>query len=139
MCIQLHSFNTFGVNFCPIPETNGDPALLRQVWINLIGNAIKFSSKKPNRIIEAGIIAEGSENIYFVKDNGAGFNMDFSNKLFAVFQRLHSPKEFEGIGIGLSIVQRINSAPWRAGVGRRERGRRGNVLLYFVITSKQTK
>ena len=90
-----------------IPETMGDPALLRQVWLNFIGNSIKFSANKPNRIIEVGILPSATEIIYFIKDNGAGFNMDYSNKLFAVFQRLHSPKEFEGTGIGLSIVQRI--------------------------------
>ncbi len=91
----------------PIPETMGDPALVRQVWLNFIGNAIKFSAKKLNRIIEIGTLTSETEISYFVKDNGAGFNMDYSNKLFAVFQRLHSPKEFEGTGIGLSIVQRI--------------------------------
>ena len=90
-----------------IPETNGDPALLRQVWLNFISNAIKFSAKKLNRIIEVGTLTSGTEIIYFIKDNGAGFNMDYSNKLFAVFQRLHSPREFEGTGIGLSFVQRI--------------------------------
>jgi len=120
-----------------IPETVGDPALLRQVWINLIGNAIKFSSKKPNRIIEVGTLTSGTEIIYFVKDNGAGFNMDFSNKLFAVFQRLHSPKEFEGTGIGLSIVQRIIQ---RHGGRVWAEGKEGEgATFYFTMLGKSEK
>ena len=90
-----------------IPDAVGDPAMIRQVWINLIGNAIKFTSLKTNRSIEVGNTMKGNEIIYFVKDNGAGFNMAYSNKLFAVFQRLHSNTEFQGTGIGLSIVDRI--------------------------------
>lgn len=90
-----------------LPEAFGDPAMMRQLWINLIGNAIKFSSKKKHRIIEIGTINLGDENVYFVKDNGSGFDMTRSNKLFGVFQRLHSPKDYEGTGVGLAIVQRI--------------------------------
>jgi len=90
-----------------IPEASGDTAMMRQVWLNLIGNAIKFSSKKPECTIEIGNKIEAGEIIYYVKDSGAGFDMEYSNKLFGVFKRLHSTKEFEGTGIGLSIVQRI--------------------------------
>ena len=90
-----------------IPEAMGDAAMLHQVWANLIGNAIKFSSLKTQRIIEVGMSNEGKEQFYFVRDNGAGFNMAYSNKLFTVFQRLHSNTEFQGTGIGLSIIQRI--------------------------------
>ncbi|HAM99140.1 MAG TPA: hypothetical protein DCQ26_11080 [Marinilabiliales bacterium] len=90
-----------------IPETNGDPSMIKQVWINLIGNAIKFTSKKPERIIEIGFHPENSQLIYYVRDNGSGFDMAYANKLFGVFQRLHSEKEFEGTGVGLAIVQRI--------------------------------
>jgi PAS domain S-box-containing protein len=91
----------------PIPEAYGDPSMVRQVWMNLIGNAIKFSSLKPDRIIEIGSTSEGAENIYFIKDNGAGFDMTYSNKLFGVFQRLHAANDFEGTGVGLAIVKRI--------------------------------
>jgi PAS domain S-box-containing protein len=90
-----------------IPSAYGDPSMVRQVWVNLIGNAIKFTSRKPDRIIEVGSKTEGPENIYYVKDNGAGFDMAYSNKLFGVFQRLHTEKDFEGTGVGLAIVQRI--------------------------------
>jgi len=85
----------------------GDPAMVRQVLVNLIGNAIKYTSRKPQRIIEIANVRGHKENVYFVKDNGAGFDMANTAKLFGVFQRLHSTKEFEGTGIGLAIVKRI--------------------------------
>ncbi len=90
-----------------IPQVLGDSALVRQVWINLIGNAIKFTSRKPRRLIEISARAEGDEIEYIIGDNGAGFDMEYSGKLFGVFQRLHTVREFEGTGIGLSIVKRI--------------------------------
>lgn len=85
----------------------GDAELLKQVLINLISNAIKYSSKKENPKVEIGCLEEEKEITYYVKDNGAGFSMQYVNKLFGVFQRLHENSEFEGIGIGLAIVQRI--------------------------------
>ena len=84
-----------------------DYHLLTQVWINLISNAIKYSSKKINPIVEIGSQRDAHEIIYYVKDNGAGFSMRYAKKLFGVFQRLHSAEEFEGTGVGLAIVQRI--------------------------------
>ena len=90
-----------------IHDSYGDPSMLRQVWVNLLGNALKFSSKKSKCFIETGNKIEGEECIYFVKDNGAGFNMEYADKLYGVFKRLHTSKDFEGTGIGLSIVQRI--------------------------------
>jgi PAS domain S-box-containing protein len=90
-----------------IPDVSGDPALMRQVCVNLLHNAIKYSARKKKRIIEVGSKTEGTEVIFYVKDNGAGFDMAYANKLFSVFQRLHSPKEFDGSGVGLAIVQRI--------------------------------
>jgi signal transduction histidine kinase len=90
-----------------IPDAYGDLSLMKQVFLNLIGNAIKFSSKKSECMIEIGSYISGEEIIYFVKDNGAGFDMTYSSKLFGVFQRLHSTSEFEGTGVGLAIVQRI--------------------------------
>jgi two-component system sensor kinase len=90
-----------------LPPVNADLLLMRQVFTNLLSNAIKFSSMKNSAEIEVGGSSEGSENIYYVKDNGAGFDMEYADKLFGVFQRLHSSREFEGTGIGLSIVRRI--------------------------------
>ena len=85
----------------------GDLHLMKQVFCNLISNAIKYSAKKDKPEIEIGCQPAGKEVIYYVKDNGAGFNMDYQNKLFGVFQRLHNDKDFKGIGIGLALVQRI--------------------------------
>lgn len=90
-----------------VPPVMGDTSLLRQVWVNLISNAIKFSSKQKRAVINVhGENAEG-EIVYSVQDNGAGFDMQYTHKLFGVFQRLHSTKEFEGNGVGLALVQRV--------------------------------
>jgi PAS domain S-box-containing protein len=92
-----------------LPGTYGDPVLLAQVWVNLISNAIKYSSRKELPVIEIGADKNGDYITYYVKDNGAGFNMEYAHKMFGVFQRLHGQEEFEGTGIGLAIVQRIIS------------------------------
>jgi light-regulated signal transduction histidine kinase (bacteriophytochrome) len=92
-----------------IPVAKGDRALLTQVFSNLIGNAIKFTREKENATIEVGSNEDKDYKIYYVKDNGAGFDMKYYDKLFGLFQRLHSQEEFEGTGVGLSIVQRIIS------------------------------
>ncbi|MBI5739396.1 MAG: PAS domain S-box protein [Nitrospirae bacterium] len=92
-----------------LPEVLGDPSLLKLVWTNLISNALKFTRTKKHAIIEIGSRDEGSEYVFFVKDNGVGFDMRFKDKLFSIFQRLHSPTEFEGTGVGLANVQRIVS------------------------------
>lgn len=84
-----------------------DPLLIKQVWTNLIWNALKYSSKKEKPVIEIGGKQVNNENIYYIKDNGAGFDMAEQDKLFRAFQRLHSETEFEGTGIGLATVQRI--------------------------------
>lgn len=91
----------------PIPPAPGDNAMMRQVFVNLISNAIKFSCRNATPKIHVGATVTENETIYFVKDNGAGFDMQFADKLFGVFQRLHSVAEFEGTGIGLAIVKRI--------------------------------
>jgi signal transduction histidine kinase len=90
-----------------LPHVNGDPALLRQVFINLIGNALKYTRPRARARIEIGSRIEGKEIVVFVKDNGVGFDMRYADRLFAVFQRLHSASEFEGTGIGLANVRRI--------------------------------
>ena len=91
----------------PLPRATGDPILLRQVWTNLISNAIKFSSKRTRPKIEIGCQSSPEEDVFSIRDNGAGFDMQYAGKLFGVFQRLHSTAEFEGTGVGLAIVQRV--------------------------------
>ncbi|MEI6750745.1 MAG: ATP-binding protein [Bacteroidales bacterium] len=91
----------------PLPETYADLHLIRQVWINLISNAIKYTGKKEKAIIEIGSFVENDKTNFFIKDNGAGFDMKYSKKLFALFQRLHKQKDFGGIGIGLANINRI--------------------------------
>ena len=84
-----------------------DRAALKQVWFNLISNAIKYSRHTEKAVIEIGSEVVGSEIVYHIKDNGAGFDMRYADKLFGVFQRLHSDEEFEGTGVGLALVQRL--------------------------------
>jgi PAS domain S-box-containing protein len=88
-----------------LTDAYGDPMLLRQVWLNLIGNAIKYSRGRDPALVEIG--SDPATGEYFVRDNGAGFEMKYAERLFGVFERLHSESEFEGTGIGLAIVQRI--------------------------------
>jgi two-component system sensor kinase len=91
----------------PLPASHGDAPMLRRVWTNLLDNAIKFTRHQPDAVIEVGARAGEGETVYYVKDNGVGFDMQYSNKLFGVFQRLHGQNEFPGTGIGLAIVKRI--------------------------------
>ena len=91
-----------------LPPAAGDPNLLRQVWMNLIANALKFTRRRERAHIEIGGNVAGPDfATYFIRDNGAGFDMQYVDKLFGAFQRLHPPAEFEGTGIGLALVQRI--------------------------------
>ncbi len=90
-----------------LPDSKGDERLMRQVWTNLISNAIKYTSKKPEAVIDIGSMATVGEITFFIKDNGAGFNKKYATKLFGVFQRMHKTSDFEGIGIGLANVNRI--------------------------------
>jgi PAS domain S-box-containing protein len=94
----------------PLPEVAADPVLMRQVFANLLGNAVKYTRPRPRAAIEVGVVPEHSphgEWSFFVRDNGVGFEMEYADKLFRVFQRLHSSQEFEGTGIGLANVGRI--------------------------------
>jgi len=91
----------------PLPASHGDAPMLQRVWTNLLDNAIKFTRHRPEAVIEVGARAGEGETVYYVKDNGVGFDMQYSNKLFGVFQRLHGQNEFPGTGIGLAIVKRI--------------------------------
>ena len=90
-----------------LPAAAADRALLKQAWLNLVGNALKYSAKRSHARIEVGARREPRENVYWVRDNGVGFDMRYAEKLFGVFQRLHSHDEFPGTGVGLAIVQRV--------------------------------
>jgi len=90
-----------------IPPGYGDRALIKQVYFNLLSNAVKFTKGRDAAYIEVGGYVDENEDVYYVKDNGAGFDMKYYDKLFGVFQRLHSSDEYEGTGVGLAIVQRI--------------------------------
>lgn len=120
-----------------LPVIYGDRALLYQVYTNLIGNAIKFTSNKDPAEINVGYEDKKKEYVLFVSDNGAGFNMKYINKLFGLFQRLHSPQEFEGTGVGLTIVQRIvkrhDGKVW--GEGEVDNG----ATIYFSLPKSKRK
>lgn len=90
-----------------MPVMEGDPALLKQVFANLIQNAVKYTAKRESALIEIGATEANGLTEYFVRDNGAGFDMQYATKLFGVFQRLHTSEEFEGTGVGLANVRRI--------------------------------
>ena len=106
-CLQEEAAREIVWDVGTLPEVEADPGLVRQVFANLIANALKFTRKKKRAVIEIGARVEGGEATFFVKDNGAGFDPRYSDKLFGVFQRLHRQDEFEGTGIGLAIVARI--------------------------------
>lgn len=90
-----------------LPSCRGDQALMKQVWTNLISNAVKFSRAVPSPAIEIGATESDGITTYFIRDNGVGFDMEYAPKLFGVFQRLHRAEDFEGTGVGLALVQRI--------------------------------
>lgn len=118
-------------------DTDGDLSLIKQVWINLISNAIKYSSHKEEVRIEIGSYEEENMVVYFVKDYGAGFDMQYYDKLFGVFQRLHAQEEFQGTGIGLAIVQKIinrhNGNVWAKSIVEKE------TTFYFSLPAIKTK
>jgi signal transduction histidine kinase len=100
------SGRAINLSISPLPPCNGEPALLNQVFVNLVSNAVKFTAKADNPTISIGA-ADNGEIVYYVRDNGVGFDARYAEKLFGVFQRLHRVDDFEGTGVGLAIVQRI--------------------------------
>ena len=104
---ENHPQRRFAINISRLPHCYADEQMIRQVFVNLLSNAIKFTKARETAEIEVGGDEKKDECLYYVKDNGAGFDMRFSGKLFRLFQRLHSEEEFEGTGVGLSIINRI--------------------------------
>jgi light-regulated signal transduction histidine kinase (bacteriophytochrome) len=90
-----------------LPSIECDPGLVKQVFTNLLSNAVKYTRNREIAVIEVGRIEEEDVPVFFVRDNGAGFDQRYAGKLFGVFERLHRAEEFEGTGVGLSTVQRI--------------------------------
>jgi signal transduction histidine kinase len=124
------------IEFSPgiLPDIEGDADMIRQVWVNLLTNAVKFTGKKEKAKIEVGGTDNGKSVTYYIKDNGAGFDMQYVGKLFGVFQRLHSVEEFEGTGIGLANVKRIVE---RHGGTVRAEGKVGEgATFYFTLPKK---
>ena len=91
----------------PLPPIQGDPLMIRQVLVNLLSNALKFTRGRKRAVVEVGYLSDVEGGTYYVKDNGAGFDMQYADRLFGVFERLHPTEEFEGNGVGLALVERI--------------------------------
>ena len=89
----------------PLPAACGDPAMIRQVFFNLFSNALKFTGAKETAIVEAGAMIEEQRNIYYVRDNGVGFDMKYADKMFGVFQRLHAEDQFAGAAATLQSIR----------------------------------
>ena len=119
----------------PLPPARGDRGLLRQVMSNLLLNAAKFTRGRPSARIEVGSKPNGDQTVYYVKDNGAGFDARYADKLFGVFQRLHSAEEFDGTGVGLAIVKRIvqrhGGRVWAEGVVSQ------GAIFYFTLPGEE--
>ncbi|EPG74348.1 GHKL domain protein [Leptospira fainei serovar Hurstbridge str. BUT 6] len=130
---QNGSISELEIKVEDLPYATGDTSMVKQVIFNLLSNASKYSSKVRNAMVRVGGVNGGNENTYFVQDNGVGFNSQYSHKLFKIFQRLHSPEEFEGTGIGLAIVERIVSRHggrvWAEGETNR------GATFYFTLPS----
>ena len=127
---------TVEVIIAPALMAHGDRGLLRQVLANLLANAWKYSCKQPQARIEFDRTEQGGKAAWFVRDNGAGFDMAYYNKLFCVFQRLHGVEEFEGTGVGLAsvarILQRHHGEIWaEAAVGK-------GATFYFTLPPAET-
>jgi light-regulated signal transduction histidine kinase (bacteriophytochrome) len=102
-----HAHPGLRIQIGTLPSAWADPSLLQQVVVNLLSNAFKFIQNRESALVEIGCLPQPDETAYFVRDNGVGFDMAHASKLFAPFQRLHRSEDYEGTGVGLSIVQRI--------------------------------
>jgi light-regulated signal transduction histidine kinase (bacteriophytochrome) len=110
ICAELTTSDTGAdadISIGSLPQTLADQTLLRQVWVNLISNAVKYSSTRVRPRVQISGFDKGEESVFCIKDNGVGFDMSNIDRLFGVFQRLHRSEEFSGTGIGLAIVKRI--------------------------------
>jgi signal transduction histidine kinase len=105
--INLEQRREIELTIGSLESVDGDPTMLRQVFTNLISNALKFTRGRTPAVIEIGVQKNGQENVYCVRDNGVGFDMKYADRLFGAFQRLHPKEEFEGTGVGLAITRRI--------------------------------
>ena len=123
-------------SFEALPAARGDQAMIRQVWVNLLSNAVKFTSTRQAPRVHVGYKAEQGANVYYVRDNGVGFDARYADKLFGVFERVHPSDDFEGTGVGLAIVQRIiqrhGGRVWAE--GRVNDG----ATLYFTLAQKSS-
>lgn len=101
------SYPAASLTMAPLPRVSADIRMLRQVWSNLIANAMKYSSRQARSQVDIGVIQDQGETVFFVRDNGAGFDIRYADKLFGMFQRLHTEAEFPGTGVGLAIIKRL--------------------------------
>jgi light-regulated signal transduction histidine kinase (bacteriophytochrome) len=120
-----------------LPPARGDEALVRRVWANLLGNAVKFSGAREQPLVEVSGHEDGTHNVYCIRDNGVGFDMQYYDRLFGLFQRLHPERDFPGTGVGLAIVQRVvtrhGGRVWAE--GRPEEG----ATFYFSLPKREAR
>lgn len=134
--LNQHQDTAIEFHIGSLPRGKGDRVLIGQVWANLLSNAIKFSSHREKPLIEVNAITDEKEHIYFVRDNGAGFDPRYQSKLFEVFQRLHDASEYPGTGVGLALVQRIISR--HGGRVWAESQPEAGATFYFSLPKEQT-
>ncbi len=130
----LHLHHAMEIVMNDLPEADCDSGLMKQVWTNLISNAVKYSAKHPSPKVEIGYGKKNGSDFYYVKDNGVGFDMQYAHKLFGAFQRLHHADEFEGTGVGLVIVSRVIKKHGGRVFAESESGK--GASFYFALPEK---